>query len=110
MTQGTSHSFPAVDGGYSDWLESSECTASCGGGTLTVTRTCTNPPPFSGGKDCSSLGPAKMTRQCNTQECCMLSLRTIILILMPQCAKDILPAALFALTIVRKRGRLRWRS
>ena len=41
----------------------------CGGGTQTRTRTCTNPPPSNGGKDCSGLGPAEMTEECNTQEC-----------------------------------------
>ncbi|KAL9951951.1 hypothetical protein ACROYT_G044709 [Oculina patagonica] len=57
-----------VDGGYSDW-SSSECSATCGGGTQTLTRTCTNPPPSNGGKDCGELGPAKKTVSCNEDEC-----------------------------------------
>ena len=35
----------------------------------TFTRTCTNPPPSSDGKDCSELGPAKKTAPCNEQKC-----------------------------------------
>ena len=35
----------------------------------TFTRTCTNPPPSNGGKDCSELGPAKKTVSCNEKEC-----------------------------------------
>lgn len=42
-----------VDGGYSDW-------SSCVGGVQT--RSCTNPAPANGGKDCSALGPA--TQSC----------------------------------------------
>ncbi|KAL9951960.1 hypothetical protein ACROYT_G044721 [Oculina patagonica] len=57
-----------IDGGYTDWSES-ECSVTCGGGTQTLTRTCTNPPPSNGGKDCSELGPAEKTQECNTQPC-----------------------------------------
>ena len=32
-------------------------------------RTCTNPPPASGGADCSVLGPDTSTKECNIQEC-----------------------------------------
>ena len=59
---------PAIDGGYSDWSES-KCSKTCGGGVKTLTRTCTNPPPANGGKDCSELGPTKKTILCNEQEC-----------------------------------------
>ena len=59
---------PAIDGGYSDWSES-KCSKTCGGGVKTLTRTCTNPPPANGGKDCSELGPTNKTVLCNEQEC-----------------------------------------
>ena len=59
----------AIDGGYTDWKEASVCTVTCGGGTQTLKRTCTNPPPSNGGKDCSGLGPAEKTQECNTQDC-----------------------------------------
>lgn len=55
-----------VDGRYTDWSES-ECSATCGGGTLTQTRTCTNPPPSNCGKAC--IGPAVQTIACNEEEC-----------------------------------------
>jgi len=41
----------------------------CGGGIQTLTRTCTNPPPSNGGKDCSGLGLTEKTISCNEQEC-----------------------------------------
>ncbi|CAH3133298.1 unnamed protein product [Pocillopora meandrina] len=57
-----------VDGGYTDWSES-KCSVTCGGGVKTLTRTCTNPPPSNGGKDCSLLGPPEKTVPCNEQKC-----------------------------------------
>ena len=62
-------SAPSVDGGYSEWETTSNCSATCGGGTKTLTRTCTNPPPSNSGKDCSDLGAAQKTLPCNEQEC-----------------------------------------
>ena len=59
----------AVDGGYTDWSECSECSVTCGGGTQTFTRTCTNPPPSNGGRDCSGLGPAVDIVRCNEHDC-----------------------------------------
>ncbi|WAR06181.1 CADN-like protein, partial [Mya arenaria] len=58
-----------IDGGYSDWGSYSVCTEDCGGGTKTRTRTCTNPQPENGGADCSALGAASETADCNTQAC-----------------------------------------
>ena len=60
--------FLAIDGGYTDW-SASECSVTCGGGTQTLTRTCTNPPPSNGGKNCSGLGPASITKDCNMNTC-----------------------------------------
>mmetsp|Transcript_25550 Transcript_25550/g.35484 ORF Transcript_25550/g.35484 Transcript_25550/m.35484 type:complete len:602 (+) Transcript_25550:166-1971(+) len=50
-----------VDGGWSDW---SECTKSCGWDGMQK-RTCTEPPPSGGGRDC--LGPK--ARVCNRRRC-----------------------------------------
>ncbi|KAL3872460.1 hypothetical protein ACJMK2_040384 [Sinanodonta woodiana] len=41
-----------IDGGWTSWT-SSACSVSCGEGTLTKTRTCTNPAPQNGGKACA---------------------------------------------------------
>ena len=59
------------DGGYTEWSEWSECSATCGGGSRTHSRTCTNPPVKNGGKTCEEqdLGPAEESEECNTQEC-----------------------------------------
>jgi len=46
----------------------------CGGGTKSLTRTCTNPPPSNGGKNCSDLGPAEEMASCNEQGCRKLEL------------------------------------
>jgi len=46
----------------------------CGGGTKSFTRTCTNPPPSNGGKNCSDLGPAEEMDSCNEQACRKLEL------------------------------------
>lgn len=60
---------PATDGGYSAWSEWSGCSHSCGGGLRTRTRTCTNPRPQFGGRDCSALGPATQSMSCNEAPC-----------------------------------------
>ncbi|MEZ4815968.1 MAG: hypothetical protein R3A80_12325 [Bdellovibrionota bacterium] len=64
-----------VDGGWSEWsswVNITACSKSCGGGTLTQSRsrTCSNPSPANGGADC--VGSANETRSaaCNTQACC----------------------------------------
>ena len=57
-----------MSGGYSEWMIS-KCSVSCGGGVKTFTRTCTNPPPSNGGKNCSELGQAMKNVPCNGQEC-----------------------------------------
>ena len=57
----------AVDGGWSDYGEWSECSASCGGGTQVKIRTCTKPAPAHGGADC--VGKSQKTQECNTHAC-----------------------------------------
>ncbi|KAL5261923.1 hypothetical protein ACHWQZ_G007584 [Mnemiopsis leidyi] len=56
-----------VDGGWSNYGDWSSCSADCGGGTQTRTRTCTNPAPANGGADCE--GESTETNECNTNSC-----------------------------------------
>ncbi|CAH1271434.1 FCGBP [Branchiostoma lanceolatum] len=53
-----------VNGGWSAWSPLSACIGTCGFGTQTWRRTCTNPPPANGGAFC--VGLADETRACNT--------------------------------------------
>ena len=57
-----------MNGGYTNWT-TSECSVTCGGGVQTLTRTCTNPLPSNGGKNCSELGQAMKNVSCNEQKC-----------------------------------------
>lgn len=56
-----------INGGFTEWSKFGECTVSCGGGTKTRMRACTNPAPQYGGKAC--VGPIKDTEACGTQHC-----------------------------------------
>jgi len=57
-----------VDGGWGPWQEWSQCTATCGGGSQARNRTCSDPEPQLGGKNC--IGPGEDGRKCNEEECC----------------------------------------
>ena len=57
---------PVVNGGWSAW-GGGTCSVSCGGGSQTQTRTCTNPAPSGGGASC--VGSSTQTISCNTQAC-----------------------------------------
>ena len=64
------HNFSfAVPGGYSEWTVWSTCSKSCVGGTHSRSRKCNTPPPKYGGKDCSVLGEAMETKECNKHVC-----------------------------------------
>lgn len=54
----------SVDGGYTEWSEWTECSVSCGDGTKSRSRSCTDPEPTFGGIDCSNLGPDKESAEC----------------------------------------------
>lgn len=56
-----------IDGGFTDWSAFGECDKSCGGGHQSRKRTCTNPPPANGGKDC--IGITEDVRNCNNFPC-----------------------------------------
>lgn len=56
-----------VDGHWSNYGSWSPCSKSCGGGTHYKERSCNNPPPANGGKNC--VGAARETGTCNTQAC-----------------------------------------
>ena len=57
----------SVNGGWTNFGSWSECTKTCGTGTQSRNRTCTNPAPQYGGADCT--GDAEESRDCNTQPC-----------------------------------------
>ena len=62
-----------VNGGFTLWTQWSTCTRTCGGGTTTRQRFCTNPAPANGGLTCAqqqaTIGNAVETISCNTQGC-----------------------------------------
>eukprot|EP00112_Aurelia_sp_Birch-Aquarium-sp1_P003530 Seg1394.13 transcript_id=Seg1394.13/GoldUCD/mRNA.D3Y31 product="A disintegrin and metalloproteinase with thrombospondin motifs 18" protein_id=Seg1394.13/GoldUCD/D3Y31 len=59
---------PPIDGGWSDYGEYASCNRPCGGGAQWKTRSCTNPAPQHGGKNC--LGHVRgHYKTCNMQAC-----------------------------------------
>ena len=58
-----------VNGGLSKWSPWSACKKTCGTGTATRTKTCTDPAPLHGGKDCTGLGATKEEKDCNPIQC-----------------------------------------
>ncbi|XP_063683660.1 low-density lipoprotein receptor-related protein 1-like [Bolinopsis microptera] len=56
-----------VDGGWSEFGEWSVCSAECGGGSQSRSKTCTNPSPANGGQECE--GEDEESRTCNTEAC-----------------------------------------
>ena len=51
----------SVDGGWSDWGSYGSCTVTCGNGTSTRSRTCTNPAPSAGGRTCQGTNTDSQT-------------------------------------------------
>ena len=58
---------PAVDGNWTDWGDWNLCSVTCAGGTQGRSRTCTNPPPRNGGRECS--GESEDVQSCNENPC-----------------------------------------
>ena len=56
-----------VDGGWSEWSDFSECTTTCGTGYQTRERTCNNPKPAHGGRDCQ--GEKFELKECKKDSC-----------------------------------------
>ena len=60
-----------VNGGFTLWTQWSTCTRTCGGGTTTRQRFCTNPAPANGGLTCAqqqaTIGNEVEKISCNTQ-------------------------------------------
>jgi hemicentin len=57
----------AVDGGWSDWQNATQCSVTCGGGVLVQIRECSNPAPQHGGDDCD--GKKLNEVECNPDPC-----------------------------------------
>ena len=60
-----------VDGDYTEWSEWTVCSATCGTGYKTRTRTCTDPTPENGGRTCldQGLGGPSEHAQCLLNPC-----------------------------------------
>ena len=56
-----------VDGGWSSWGVFSDCSVTCGFGTMTQERKCNNPAPSGSGLDC--VGDSIMTHVCKNINC-----------------------------------------
>ena len=56
-----------IDGNWGQWESWSECSKTCDIGVHTRSRTCSNPAPLNGGKDC--VGSATEESQCSNRPC-----------------------------------------
>ena len=56
-----------VDGNWGSWSSYGKCSATCGTGTQSRVRSCNNPSPSNGGRQCS--GSATETQRCLIKEC-----------------------------------------
>ena len=56
-----------VDGAWTDWAQWGSCTKTCGGGRRSRSRTCDNPKPANGGKEC--FGDSGDFGDCNVDDC-----------------------------------------
>uniref|UniRef100_A0A7M4FX41 ADAM metallopeptidase with thrombospondin type 1 motif 14 n=1 Tax=Crocodylus porosus TaxID=8502 RepID=A0A7M4FX41_CROPO len=55
------------DGSWSSWSKFGSCSRTCGGGVRSRSRSCNNPPPAYGGRNCP--GSTYEYQICNTEEC-----------------------------------------
>lgn len=56
-----------IDGGFSNWTDYTECSATCGAGIKSRERACNNPLPENGGSDC--VGEMTETVDCIIRAC-----------------------------------------
>lgn len=59
--------YVTVDGQWATWGSWTTCSVTCGGGSQSRTRTCTNPAPQYNGSPCPN--SASSTQACNTHHC-----------------------------------------
>ena len=57
-----------IDGGFGDWSEWTQCSASCGDSFQERERSCNNPVPQNGGADCPEEELTE-TRKCDVPAC-----------------------------------------
>ena len=68
-----------VDGDWSNWNKWTACSKTCGEGTQIRIRTCDDPKPLHGGKQCE--GAAQEARVCNTRKCPGMFLKNVLMVL-----------------------------
>ena len=56
-----------MDGGWTDWKDWTPCSQTCGTGSQERVRSCTQPRPAFGGKDC--VGVSRETKSCQARVC-----------------------------------------
>ena len=56
-----------MDGGWTDWEDWTPCSQTCGTGSQERERSCTQPRPAFGGKDC--VGVSRETKSCQARVC-----------------------------------------
>ena len=59
--------FNTVDGKWGDWSMWSGCSVTCGSGQKSSTRSCDNPAPAYGGKEC--INGASRIESCDAGDC-----------------------------------------
>ena len=57
----------SVDGAWAAWTDWTSCSTSCGKGSVTRSRSCSNPSAMNGGKNCS--GNATEVKDCILRDC-----------------------------------------
>ena len=58
-----------VDGQWTEWVDDTACSVTCGSGVLMQTRSCTNPSPANGGANCIGDEEQTGTTPCTLADC-----------------------------------------